>query len=323
MPHQSFAETTKLGDTGVDIPRLCIGTSALANMPEAYGYEVDEVRARETLRAIFAGPVRFIDTSRNYGWGRSETLIGEVLAEIGGLPEGFLVSTKLDRDERTGKFDGSQARRSLEESLKALGVDSVGLLHLHDPEHAASVDEITGPGGALEELIKMKDEGLADAIGLAAGAVDVMMPILRDWDFDALISHNRYTLANRNAGPMIDLARERGVAVINAAPFGSGVLAKGTAAYPRYAYQNASEAGLAPIRRIEAICAAHGVPLGAAALQFSMRDARIACTLCGISRPERLAQIIEWTDIPIAGAVWDELMALPFDTADPEAVRVL
>jgi len=169
----------------------------------------------------------------------------------------------------------------------------------------------------------MKDEGLAGAIGLAAGDVDVMMPILRDWDFDVLITHNRMTLANRNAGPMIDLARERGVAVINAAPFGSGVLAKGTTAYPRYAYQDASAAALEPIRRIEAICEAHGVPLGAASLQFSMRDPRIATTLCGISRPERLGQLVEWANLTIADAVWDELLALPFDTGDPEAARVL
>ena len=45
----------------------------------------------------------------------------------------------------------------------------------------------------------MKEEGLAQAVGLAAGRVDIMMPMLRDWDFDALITHNRFTLANRNA----------------------------------------------------------------------------------------------------------------------------
>lgn len=323
MPHKPQIEATRLGNTGLQIPRLCIGTSALGNMPEAYGYEVDESRAKQTLRAIFAGPVRFVDTARNYGWGRSEALIGEVLAEIGGLPDGFLISTKLDRDAETGKFDAGQARRSLEESLKALGLDRVGILHLHDPEHAASVDEITAPGGALDELAKMKQEGLAGAIGLAAGNVDIMMPILADRDFDVLITHNRYTLVNRNAGPMIDLAQARGIAVINAAPFGSGVLAKGTAAYPRYAYQDASEDALAPVRRVEEICRRHGIPMGAAALQFSMRDPRIATTLCGISRPERLGQLAEWAGLAIADAVWDELLSLPFEVEDPEASRVL
>ena len=81
--------------------------------------------------------------------------------------------------------------------------------------------------GALAELIRIRDEGLADAVGLAAGRIDVMMPLLRDWDFDVLITHNRWTLVNRNAGPMLALAAERGIAVMNAAPYASGALAKG------------------------------------------------------------------------------------------------
>ncbi len=69
----------------------------------------------------------------------------------------------------------------------------------------------------------------------------MMMPLLRDWDFDALITHNRFTLANRSADAMLDLAAGKGIAVLNAAPYASGVLAKGSAVYPRYAYQEASE----------------------------------------------------------------------------------
>ena len=62
------------------------------------------------------GPVNFLDTSRIYGFGRSEERIGAVIRERGGPPEGFIISTKLDRDPETNRFDASQARRSLEES---------------------------------------------------------------------------------------------------------------------------------------------------------------------------------------------------------------
>jgi D-threo-aldose 1-dehydrogenase len=169
----------KLGQTGLDVSNICFATSALGDMPTTYGYSVDGERARKTIRTIFEGPANFLDTSRNYGSGRSEKRIGEVVAERGGLPEGFVISTKLDRDMETGRVDAGQARRSLEESLKALHLDRVQVLHLHDPEHAASVAKITGPNGALPELQLTKAEGLTDAIGLAAGRVDVMMPILR------------------------------------------------------------------------------------------------------------------------------------------------
>src|SRR5208283_5818285 len=101
----------------------------------------------------------------------------------------------------------------------------------------------------------------------------------------------------------------KGVAVLNAAPYASGILAKGTSAYPRYVYQEASDAMLVPIRRIEAICTLHGVPPGAAALQFSVRDPRVTATICGVTKPERVRQTVNWARFPIPQAAWEELMA--------------
>jgi len=311
---------TKVGKSDVAIPRIGFGATALADMPDTYGYSVGEERALATIRAILDHPHGFIDTSRNYGLGRSEALIGKVVRERG-WPAGRILSTKLDRDMDSLRFDGAQARRSLEESLAALGVDSVDLLHLHDPEYASDLSDVTGRGGALDALMRMKEEGLARAVGLAAGRIDVMMPLLRDWDFDALITHNRFTLVNRNAEPMLDLAAERGISVLNAAPYASGALAKGADSQQRYVYQVASEEVLAPIRRVEAVCARHGIPLGAAALQFSLRDPRIAATICGVSRPERVAETLQWAAWPISEAAWSELLALPASRDDPEATR--
>lgn len=315
-------EKIALGRTGLSVSRICFGLAPLGNMPDTYGYGVEPERARETVRAVFDSPVNFLDTSRNYGFGRSEERIGEVIRERGGLPQGFVISTKLDRDMESNLFDGARARRSLEESLKALNVERIQLLQVHDPEYASSLSDVTGPKGALAFLFRMKEEGLAQAVGLAAGRVDVMMPILRDWDFDALVTHNRFTLANRNAEEMLDYARERGIAVLNAAPYSGGVLAKGTASHKRYVYQEASPEMLEPIARIEQVCAKHGIPPGAAALQFSLRDQRVTSTICGISKPERITQTLDWARYPIPQTVWDELMALPFERADPEATRV-
>ena len=78
---------------------------------------------------------------------------------------------------------------------------------------------------------------------------------------------------------------------------------------------------LDPIRQVEAICARHGIPPGAAALQFSLRDERITATICGVSKPERVAQTLEWAQWPISETIWDELMDVPFSSEDPEATR--
>jgi len=310
-----------LGQTRLKVSPLCFGSTSLASMPGTYGYEVSTEDALATVRAIFDGPTNFLDTSRIYGLGRSEELIGEVIRERGGLPDGFVLSTKLDRDPKTNRFDAAQARRSFEQSLQALGLDRVHLLHLHDPEHAHSLAEVAGAGGALSELFRIKDEGLADAVGLAAGTTDMMMPLLRDWDFDALITHNRFTLVNRNAIAMIDFATSRGVGVINAAPYAGGVLAKGSDSFRRYVYQEASAQMLDPVRRVEEACARYGVPPGAVALQFSLRDPRVTSTVCGVSRPERVRQTLDWARWPIPDQLWNDLQALPFSIDDPEATR--
>ena len=307
-------ERVRLARTNLEVSRICFGTGKLGVAPEEQGLA--------TARAILAGPTNFLDSSRNYGDGRSEERVGRAIRELGGLPEGFAISTKLDRHPETNRFDAARARRSLEESLTTLGVERLEVLHLHDPEHAASLAEVSGPGGAVAELFKIKEEGLAEAVGLAAGDIEVMIPILREWPFDVLLTHNRFTLVNRNAEEMIDLALAKGTAILNAAPYNGGILAKGAEAYPRFVYQDAGEETLEPVRRIEAVCAKHGIPPGAAALQFSMRDARITSTVCGVSSPERIAETLEWAEWPITDEAWAELMALPAFADDPEANRV-
>jgi len=290
-------------------------------MPDTYGYSVGGERARETIRAIFDQPHSFLDTSRNYGDGRSEERLGEVIRDLGGLPAKCVLGTKVDRDMQSNVLDADRVRRSVEESLAALGVDRLQILHLHDPEYCADINDITGKGGALDELFKMKDEGMIDAVGLAMGNLPLMTSILPNWDFDALVSHNRFTLLNRAADQMFTDAHARGIAIFNAAPYASGILAKGSVNTQKITYQDATDAQLAPVRAIEEICARHGVPTGVVALQFSMRDPRVTSTIVGVSKPERVQQTLDWAAANTSDELWAEIGELAFSGDDPEADR--
>ena len=104
-----------IGKSELKITELSFGATSLASMPETYGYEVTEVRAQKTLKRFFQGPVNMLDTSRNYGLGRSEELIGQAIENNGGWPKDFILSTKLDRNMQTGHFHAIQARKSFEE----------------------------------------------------------------------------------------------------------------------------------------------------------------------------------------------------------------
>ena len=165
---------------------------------------------------------------------------------------------------------------------------------------------------------------MAQAVGLAAGRVDIMMPLLKDWDFDALITHNRFTLVNRNAGEMMDYARERRQRRPSMPrPIAGGVLAK----VHGIAQALCLSGGLTPKRWRRSRPGLSRSPPATAfrpaprLLQFSLRDERVSSTICGISKPERIKQTLE-ARYPVPQAVWDELMALPFERGDPEATRV-
>jgi D-threo-aldose 1-dehydrogenase len=312
----------KIKNTGLEITELSFGTSSLGSMPDTYGYEVSEDRAQKTLNRFFQGPVNMLDTSRNYAMGESEKRIGKAIKENGGWPKDFLLSTKLDRNMDTLVLDKNRARESLEESLKILNVDSVDILFLHDPEYAKDITDITKKDGAMDELFKIKNEGLAKAVGVAMGKVDIMFPLLKDWDFDVVINHNRYTLINREANKMYEYASSKNIAIFNAAPYAGGVLAKGPDNFKKVTYQDATEEKLAPAREFEKVCKKHNVELGAAALQFSLRDNRITSTICGVTSIESIEKNLAWANTEISDEFWDEISKLPFSINDPESERV-
>src|SRR5918998_3243765 len=230
--------TRPLGDTGLLVSPLCFGCAPLGDMPETFGFSVAKERAHETLRTAIESPVNFLDTAASYGDGEAERRIGEVLRELGGVPPGYVVATKADRDLTTGDFSGEQMRRSVERSLELLGMEKLQLVYLHDPEHE-SFEHMMAPGGPVEVLVDLKREGIIEHLGVAGGPIDLEIRFVETDLFEAVITHNRYTLLDRSADPLLDVAAERGVAALNAAPYGSGILAKGPDAYARYAYQEA------------------------------------------------------------------------------------
>jgi D-threo-aldose 1-dehydrogenase len=302
-----LAARRPLGATGLPVTSVCIGGSPLGSMPAVLGYETPEERGVATVLAAFDSPFGFIDTSAGYSDGESERRIGLAIAQAGGLPPGWVLETKVDPDWETGQFDGPAVRRVFEGSLRRLGLDHIELLHLHDPEFQ-DFDFLTGPGGALAEMIKLRDEGLVSHLGVAGGRSSVLLRYLELGVFEAVLTHNRYTLADRSAEPVIARATELGLGVLNAAPFGGGVLSRGSQADGKYCYRPMTPPTRAVIERIEAICAAAGVPLGAAALQFSLREPRIHSTVVGVSRPERIQQTQDWATWPIPDDVWQAIL---------------
>ncbi len=305
-----------LGKTGIMVPPIATGCAPLGDMPETFDYGVDEARALATVRAALNSELNYLDTAAWYGDGESERRVGLVLREFGGLPAGAMLQTK-EGNGPDSPYTGEVVKRRFERSLTLLGLDHVPVVYLHNAEHCP-FEEAFAPGGPMEVLRSYQEQGVIGHLGVAPGPIEASKRYVESGAFELLITHNRSTLLNRLADPLIDLAVERGLGVLNAAPYGSGLLAKGPSAYPRYAYRAAPPVYVERATQMAAICARYEVPLAAAALQFSLRDPRITATIVGMSRPERIAETIALATTAIPDACWDELLRIPYDMTEPE-----
>jgi D-threo-aldose 1-dehydrogenase len=301
-------ERRDLGGTGLRVSPVCIGSGPLGSVPQLFGYDTPTERAVDTVLAAFNSPLNFIDTSAGYSNGEAERRIGVAMARRGGLPGGWVLATKVDPDPETGAFDAAAVRRSVEGSLERLGVDRLDLLYLHDPERISFADGLA-PGGPVAELVAIRDEGLAAHLGVAGGPIGTLSQYLDTDLFEVVLTHNRYTLLDRTAEPLLDQAVAKGIGVVQGAPFGGGLLAKGLGTDATYAYQPLTADSRRRAEALTAVCAEAGVPLGAAALQFSLREPRITSTVVGVTRPERIRQTLNWASLMIEDDVWQQILS--------------
>ena len=265
-----------------------MGGAQLGSMPELFGYEVTEDAAIDLVRQVMDGPIRFLDTSNGYGGGRSEERIGRAIDQHGGLPADFVISTKVDALD--GDYSGARVRTSVRESMERLGIGRLPIVFLHDPEFH-SYEMITAPGGAVDALVELRAAGEIGHIGVAGGDTREISRYVDLGVFDAVLVHNRWTLVDRSAGPLFEQAVAAGMAVVNAAVYGGGLLTA-SGGNGNYAYRPARPGGPRGGRGDERRLRRWGTDLATAALQFSLRDDRIASTVTGFTKRSTLSRTL-------------------------------
>jgi D-threo-aldose 1-dehydrogenase len=298
-----------LGSTGLSVSAVTAGGAPLGGMPEIFGEDIGEESAVELVKAVLDSPIRVLDTSNGYSDGRSETRTGLGIAQYGGLPSDFLVATKVDPSG--SDYSGDRVRESVRQSKQRLGLDSLPLVYLHDPEFH-DFDMITAPGGAVETLTRLVEEGEIGHIGVAGGDVRELSRYLDLGVFEVLLTHNRWTIVDRSAGGLIASAVDRGVAVVNAAIYGGGILAhpETASAASSYGYRPVRPSVLEAIRAMNELAEEYGTDLPTVALRHSVRDSRIDSTVVGFSRPERIESIVRSANVSLPEEFWAQLERL-------------
>jgi D-threo-aldose 1-dehydrogenase len=299
-------EINQLRGTSLRVTPLCIGATHLGGPPQRPDYAQLSARAASTLQRIVHSPINFIDTSNNYTGGDSERQIGNFFRTAGKFPPNLVLATKVDPLPGTSDFSGDRVRRSLSESLERLGLNKIQLVYLHDPERI-TFSAANEPGGPVDTLARLRDEGIIEHIGVAGGPIGLLQRYLATGVFEVVLSHNRYTVVDISAQPLIDDAARLRIGFINAAPFGGGILAKGPELDSAYCYQEASPSILARIHKIKAVCISYEVPMAAAALQYSLRNKNICSTVVGVSGPDRIDEILRLARWSIPDQLWSEI----------------
>lgn len=290
---------------------------------------VSEDEAQAGLSKAWELGLRAFDTAPHYGAGLSEERLGRFL---GTRPrDEFVVCTKVGRllvddpsssadaegfadvPRRTRRLDYSAdgVRRSLTESLERLGLDRIDLALVHDPED--HLDQALGE--AAEALGALRAEGVIGGWGVGTNFAATAERFVAETDLDHLMIAGRYTLLDRRADRLLDAAAGRGVAVLTAGVLNSNIL---VAPVPgaRFNYVPAPAALLDAAQRMEAVCRRYGSTLRAAALQFGLRDPRVAAVVLGAGVPDLVADSVEQLGAPIDEACWAELEALVPDPAE-------
>jgi D-threo-aldose 1-dehydrogenase len=301
---------------------LSLGCAQLGNLYR----EVSDEEARATVDAAWDLGVRYFDTAPHYGLGLSELRLGAALAAR--PRDAYVVSTKVGRllepadvvdgldDEgfavpathrRVWDLSRDGIRRSLSQSLERLGLDRVEIVYLHDPDdHWNDVLETGFP--ALAEL---RAEGVVDSIGAGMNQAAMLAELVRHTDVDVLMLAGRYTLLEQEAlDDLLPLCEKRGVAIVAAGVFNSGLLAR---AHPpdnaRYDYGEAPREMVQRARAIADICERHGTTLPAAAIAFPLAHPAVVSVCVGARSAEQMERNATLYREQIPPALWSELKA--------------
>jgi D-threo-aldose 1-dehydrogenase len=302
------------------LTELSLGCSQLGNLHHA----MDDDTAGAIVDAAWDTGVRYFDTAPHYGLGLSERRLGAALAtrpradyvlstKVGRLLEPLAAVRGQDTDgfavaathRRVWDFSRDGVRRSLEESLQRLRLDQVDIVYLHDPDD--HLEQVLATGyPALEEL---RDEGVVRAIGAGMNQTPMLCDLARNTDVDLLMLAGRYTLLEQGAlDDLLPVCERRGIGVVVAGVFNSGVLARRKPPEDAtYDYARAPAQVLDRVRRIADVCERHGTTLPAAAIAFPLGHPAVVSVCVGARSPEQVRRNARLLGAEVPQHLWDEL----------------
>jgi len=287
-----------LGRTGLQLPWLSYGASSLGQ--EFRPIDLNE--ALDSVRVALDLGINFIDTSPFYGRGMSECLLGVALR---GVPrDRYLLGTKLGRyDARHFDFSARRVVESVDVSLHRLGVQHFDIMLCHDIEF---VDMKQIVEETLPALRKIQQQGKVRFLGISGYPMKIFRYVLDRTELDVVLSYNHYTLQNTMFADLVPYLKDKGVGIMNAAPFSARLLTN----TPLPPWHKATDPVRAVCRRAAEHCAGRGVDIAQLALQFALANADMATCIVGSANPANVKDWARWADLPLDRQLLSEVLEI-------------
>jgi L-galactose dehydrogenase len=287
--------TRPLGRTGLQVSTLSFGASSLGGVFHAVD-EADAIRAVHT--ALDLG-INYFDVAPAYGGTRSETVLGKALH---GIPrDRYFLSTKIGKytnpekyGDDTLDYSRERTRRSIEESSARLGTDYFDIIHIHDIEYQDRRHTEWALDEGFAAVSELKQEGRIGAVSFGIYPMDLWHRILTTLPVDAGLVHNHYSLHDTRLLELLPIAKEKGIGLINASPFGSGLLTdRGPADW-----HPANPEQRAIFKQAADHCSSRGSNISKLALQFSSQHPDIPTTMFSSANADSVKRNIAWAAEP-------------------------
>jgi L-galactose dehydrogenase len=276
----------ELGSTGLKLSVVSYGAASLGN---EYG-NLDEAQGIRSLHVALDGGVNFIDSSPYYGRTLSEQVLGKAFKEI---PRGrYFIGTKCGRYD-VDQFDFSAGRvtRSVDESLRRMGLDYLDIMQCHDIEFGDLAQVVNETLPALRRLQK---QGKLRFVGVTGFPLKIFKYVLDRAELDCMLSYCHYSLNNTSLLGLIPYLKARGVGIMNASPFSERLLTRQLLP----AWHHAPPVLREYCRRAVQHCDCKSVDIASLAIQFCVDNPDITTTVAGTANPSNMANILKWVQEP-------------------------
>jgi aryl-alcohol dehydrogenase-like predicted oxidoreductase len=304
-------EYTKLGSTGLDVSRICLGCMSFG-VPERGNHEwtLDEERSRPLIRSAIEAGVNFFDTANVYSDGTSEEIVGRALREFGNRDE-IVLATKVHGRMRPGPNGAGLSRKAimaeLDASLRRLGVDYVDLYQIHRWDDNTPIEETMA---ALHDLVKAGKVRYLGASSMYAWQFSKAQYLAErhGWTRYATMQNHYNLLYREEEREMLPLCADLGVGAIPWSPLARGRLTRDwnagsarseTDEFGKTLYL---EEDRLIVERVAELAGQRGISRAQIALAWVLRQPVVSAPIVGATKLEHLQDAVAAVDVELSDA---------------------